>query len=138
MMRIRVVNKTRDSVLGSQVALADRWWPRLRGFLGRAAPRMGEGILLSPCRAVHMLGIPYALDVIFLDREGTVVAQYPMLRPARFTPFHRAAQYALELPAGTIAASGTRVADRVVWLPSTDAAATGAPLQTNGRRTQES
>lgn len=126
MMRIRVVNKTRESVLGARVQLADRWWQRMRGFIGRAAPRAGEGMLLSPCRAVHMLGLPYPLDIVFLDREGIVVALYPSLRPARFTSFHRNAEYALELPAGTIEASATQVSDRIVWLPAT------IPMESNG------
>jgi hypothetical protein len=127
-MRIRVVNKTRESVLGSRVQLADRWWQRVRGFLGRPRPSGGEGILLSPCRAVHMIGIPFPLDVLFLDRDGVVAALYAGLRPGRMTRFHRRASYALELPEGSIRASGTQVADHIVWLPveiHTDAIAVG-------------
>ena len=118
MTRLRVVNKTRDRVLGSRVQLADRWWQRTRGFLGKAPPGEGEGILLSPCRAVHMMGLSYPLDVMFLDRQGAVAAIYPGLRPRRFTRFHRLAEYAVELPAGTIEATGTRPGDHIVWLPA--------------------
>ena len=117
MKRIRVVNKTRDRELGSRVAVADRWWQRTRGFLGRAEPVPGEGILLSPCRAVHMWGMGFALDVVFLDREGVVEAVYPALRPRGMTKFHRRAEYAVELPAGVVQETGTVPGDRIVWMP---------------------
>lgn len=131
MIRIRVVNKTRESVLGAHVQLADRWWNRVRGFLGRAQPRGGEGLLLSPCRAVHMVGLGFPLDVIFLDREGAVVALYPTLRSGRLTRYHKRAEYALELPAGTIEATDTRPDDRIVWLP-TEGAGEGFDPSPNG------
>jgi uncharacterized membrane protein (UPF0127 family) len=124
-MNIRVMNKTRDSVLGSRVRLADTWWPRLRGFLFRPRPKAGQGMLLSPCRGVHMLGVPFPLDVLFLDRHGSVVAVYPGLRPGKVTAWHLRAEYALEVPEGTIAATGTRENDMVVWLP-TESNADGA------------
>jgi uncharacterized membrane protein (UPF0127 family) len=126
MSRIRVVNKTREGVLGTRVQVADRWWQRVRGFLGRGRPADGEGILLSPCRAVHMIGIGFPLDVVFIDREGVVQAVYPSLRPGRMTRFHRSAEYALELPAGTIVSTGTVVADRIAWMPGNGAAVAAA------------
>lgn len=116
MKSVRIVNRTRDSVLGGRVGLADGWWQRVRGFLRRPEPRHGEGLLLSPCRAVHMVGMSFPLDVIFLDRHGHVVAQYPHLKPGRSTAWHRRAKYALELPQGTIDATGTQEGDHVAWL----------------------
>jgi len=67
-----------------------------------------------------MIGVRFPLDVLFLDRHGAVAAAYPNLRPGRMTRFHRTAEYALELPAGTIEATGTSLADRIVWLPELD------------------
>ncbi|MGH7500901.1 MAG: DUF192 domain-containing protein [Longimicrobiales bacterium] len=116
MKSVRIINRTRDSVLGSRVGLADGWWLRVRGFLRRPEPQHGEGLLLSPCRAVHMIGMAYPLDVIFLDRHGRVVAQYANLAPGKSTSWHARAKYALELPKGTIVASQTQPGDHVVWL----------------------
>ncbi len=117
MKRVRILNRTRESVLGSRVGLADHWWSRTRGFLGRPSPANGEGLLLSPCRAVHTMGMKFTLDVLFLDRQGRVLALYPDLGPRRHTAWHGTARYALEVPAGTIAASGTQEGDLIVWLP---------------------
>jgi uncharacterized membrane protein (UPF0127 family) len=61
----------------------------------------------------------YALDVIVLDHAGGVVRTYSGLQPGRRTPYHREAEYIIEVPVGTIAATGTIPGDRVVWLPLT-------------------
>ena len=114
MRRIVVANATRGSVLGSEVGVADRWWLRLRGLLGRPPLEPGEGLLLDPCRAVHMLGMSYPLDVVFVDEKLTVVALYHELAPRARTGWH-AARYALELPAGTLRDTDTRQGDALRW-----------------------
>ena len=135
MNRIRVINKTRDSVLGSRVEIVDRWWSRVRGFLGRPQPDHGVGLLLSPCRAVHMIGMRFPLDVVFVNRAGKVVATYPELEPGSRTRYHLRSEYALEMRAGTIRASGTEVDDVLAWLPAEEGAGvTAAAGRTEGAR----
>ena len=94
---------------------ANRMLTRMRGFLMRAAPGEGEGLLLSPCKGVHMYGMKFPLDVLFLDRKGRVVSYFADLRPGERTPLQRGAYHALELPAGTIRRSGTEVGDVIEW-----------------------
>jgi uncharacterized protein len=115
MIRIRVLNRTRASVLGDRVLLADDLWSRSRGFLFRPPPAAGEGILLSPCRAVHMYSVRFPLDVVFISETGQVVATYRDLRPWRRSRVHGSALHALELPAGTIRATNTAVGDLLSW-----------------------
>jgi uncharacterized protein len=117
MRLLQVVNTGRDRELGSRIGLANSWLGRLRGMMGRPAPKSGEGLLLTPCRAVHMYGMRVPLDVVFLDAQGAVVASYPSLRPNSRTRWHREAVHALELPAGTLAVSGTRPGDVLAWFP---------------------
>ncbi|MEX2532292.1 MAG: DUF192 domain-containing protein [Gemmatimonadota bacterium] len=112
---LRVVNSTRDRDLGRRVGLANRRWSRLRGLLGRKELPEGEGLLIHPCRAVHMYGMRFPLDVLFLDERGQVDALYEGLEPWKRTGLHREARYALELPVGTIAATETRKGDRIEW-----------------------
>ena len=115
MRLLRVVNAKRNRQLGSRIGLADSWLTRLRGMLGRPAPDRGEGLLLTPCRSVHMYGMRFPLDVAFLDRKGEVVAIYPSLAPGSRPRGHRKGAHALELPAGTLAQSETSVGDVLVW-----------------------
>jgi uncharacterized membrane protein (UPF0127 family) len=111
MRSVRVANRTRGVVLGTRVAVADRWWLRLRGLLGRTELGQGEGLLLRPCKAIHMAGMAFPLDVGFLDAEGRLIAMYPDLPPRGRTRWHLGARQALELPAGTFAATGSDLGD---------------------------
>ena len=127
MPRIEVRNATRQSVLGGRVGVARTHWMRLRGMLGRPAPEPGEGLLIVPCRGVHMYGMKYPLDLVFLDEGGTVVHVRPDLQPGTRTGLIKGSHYALEIPTGTIEASGTRVGDKLVWQPIAEERVLGDP-----------
>lgn len=114
---VAVTNLTRGRCVGSRVRLADGWWSRLRGLLGRRPLVEGEGLMLMPCRAVHMLGMRYPIDVAFVDRAGGVVAIYHRLAPGSRSRWHRRAVAALEVPAGTLATTDTRTGDALAWQP---------------------
>ena len=106
--------------LGVTVYAARRWWPRLRGLLGRPALAAEEGLLLSPCGQVHTFGMRYALDVVYLDRGERVVKCVAGLRPNRVSGSWRGWQV-LELAAGGLKRTGLRVGDRLLWrLPSSE------------------
>jgi uncharacterized membrane protein (UPF0127 family) len=86
------------------VEVAQGWWGRARGLLGRTELPAGHGLLITPCSAIHTLGMRFAIDVVFLDAQGRVVSQYGQVRPHRLMiRGGRGAVAALELPAGTLA-----------------------------------
>ena len=89
---------------------------RTRGLLGKAGLGPDEGIVLTPCSSVHMMLMRFPIDVAYLDREGTVVKTVTDLRPNRFSLGGRGAHHAVELRAGTLAASDTRPGDRIIFL----------------------
>ena len=93
---------------------ADTSLRRLRGLLGRAALGKNEGLLLSPCSHVHTFGMRFPLDVLFLNKDGTVVHCVPHLRPNRMAGAWRA-RHTLELAAGSIARLGLQTGDRLSW-----------------------
>jgi len=130
MRLMRVINTRRQRELGDRIALADGWFTRLRGMLARPAPEAGEGLLLTPCRSVHMYGMPYSLDIAFLDAHGAVVAAYGSLSPGSRTRRHRNAVHALELPAGTLKDSGTEIGDVLAWSVETVPSARGQDWRT--------
>ncbi len=61
-----------------------RWfWERIRGLLGTKTLADGEGLLISPCGAVHTVGMRYPLDLVFLDAKGRVVRTVADVPPGR-------------------------------------------------------
>ena len=112
---LKIHNATRDRDLGNRIIRADTRWLRLRGMMGRPEPSPGEGMLLHPCRGVHMFWMKYPLDVALLDGEGRVVALYRALAPWARSRVHRGARYALELLTGTIDGTEMEEGDMVTW-----------------------
>jgi uncharacterized membrane protein (UPF0127 family) len=112
---VKVTNVTRGTVVGTDVYFAATWWGRARGWLGHPEPANGAGLLLSPCKGIHMVGMKFPIDVAFLDKGGNVVAVYAALQPWQRTRIHNNAQTALELPNGTLAKTGTVVGDLLTW-----------------------
>jgi len=108
---VRVVNRTREILLGDKVRTADTFLSRLVGLLGTAAIAEGGGLWIVPCRSVHTLGMRYPIDVAFLDALGVVVGIQEGLPPNRIGRVFRDARGALELCAGTLAATGTAPGD---------------------------
>ncbi len=115
MKRVRVTNTSRGRELGTRVILADWFWPRLRGLIARPRIAPGEGLMIVPCRGVHMYLMTYPIDVALMDRDGEVVAMYRELAPGARTRWHGDAHHALEVPAGMLAETSTTVGDRIVW-----------------------
>jgi uncharacterized membrane protein (UPF0127 family) len=132
---MKITNRTRRTLLGSRVKMADSWLGRLRGFLGRPEPQRGEGILLLPCNGIHTMGMTFNLDVLFLDGEGKVLDLRRSIPPWRITPRVRGGRYVLEVPVGTIDASGTEIGDELTWHEPLDEALTFGPRIEEGRRT---
>ena len=90
-------------------------WTRMRGLLGRRQLDDGEGILLRPASSVHTWFMQFPIDVVFLDRELSVLRVVPQLRPWRAAA-RRGAASVLELAAGECAARGVGVGDRLDWV----------------------
>ena len=108
---MRVVSRTRELLLGDKVRTASTFLSRFVGMLGTDAIADGEGLWIVPCRSVHTLGMRYPIDVAFLDARGVVVGIQEGLPPNRIGHVFRDARGALELRAGTLAATATAPGD---------------------------
>ena len=111
--RLRAVNRNRNAMLVDNGRVADTAWTRLRGLLGHKPLQPGDGLLLRGEKAIHTFGMGFAIDVLFLDREGYVKHLIRTMVPLRASPFVSAAVDVLELPAGTINRTGTALGDRI-------------------------
>ncbi len=92
--------------------MADRPFGRMKGLLGRRSLDSGEGLLLRPASSVHTFFMRFAIDVVFLDRDLTVVDVVKDLRPWRAAG-RRGAKSVLELASGEAARRSVRRGDRL-------------------------
>jgi uncharacterized membrane protein (UPF0127 family) len=101
------------ATVATAVAMADTPWQRFMGLMGRRELAADAGLCLRPCSSIHMFFMRMSVDAVFLDKDGVVVRIYPSLRPWRVTRVVRKAKSCIELPAGTLAAAGVQVGDRL-------------------------
>jgi uncharacterized membrane protein (UPF0127 family) len=108
---LRVLNTTRGAALAEHCGEARSFLARGRGLMGRPDLAPGEGLLIDPCSSVHSFFMRFPIDVVFADKAHRVVGLTAAMPPNR--PYAGAwrARYVVELPAGTIAATGTQVGD---------------------------
>jgi uncharacterized membrane protein (UPF0127 family) len=95
--------------------IAESLFARMRGLLGRSELPAGHGMLINPAPSVMTYFMRFPIDVVFLDREWTVVKVVHRLAPWRVAGARHAVA-ALELPSGAAAACGLQLGD-VLELP---------------------
>lgn len=113
-------NVTRGTVLADQIEVAASLWAKFLGLMGRAALPAGHGLWLPDTNGIHMFFMRMAIDAVFLARPAAdgsrrVLSVHRTLRPwLGIVPLVRGAAGCLELPVGTILATGTVPGDTVV------------------------
>src|SRR4051794_25474464 len=100
-------------VVADRVGVADTHATRAVGLLSRRGLDPGEALWIVPSRGVHTWGMQFAIDVLALDQDGTVVDCVVNMKPWRVRLPRRRTAGVLELPAGTLQSSGTTLGDRI-------------------------
>lgn len=78
---------------------------RRKGLLGRSGLD-DEALVIAPCNAVHTFFMRFALDILFVDRDGRVRRTAEHVKPWRVAGSLRAFA-TIECAAGTLARSRT-------------------------------
>jgi uncharacterized membrane protein (UPF0127 family) len=116
---VHILNTTRGTVLADRAEVARSFLARGIGLMGRAALPEGYALLIYPEWSIHMLFMKIPLDVLFVDREHTVVGLRESLPP--WSPYAGVSpgrgRYVVEMPAGVISATATALGDRLEITP---------------------
>ena len=107
-----VRNVTRSVVLADSAGVADTSAKRRTGLLKHERLEAGQGLWIVPCEGVHTFGMKFPIDVLFLNRKRRVlkIRENMVVRRISLCLW---AHSVLELPAGTVKASGTEKGDRL-------------------------
>jgi len=96
--------------VASHIELALDSRSRRRGLLGRDTLDRGAALIIAPCSSIHTLFMRFAIDVVFVARDGRVLKTYSTLVPWRIA-LSIGAFAVIELPAGTIAQADAKPGD---------------------------
>lgn len=99
-----------------RVQVADNFLQRLRGLMLRspASLPLGMGLLIAPCNSIHMMFMRFAIDVVYLAKDYTVVKTVKNVRPwlGISACFKKGTWAVLELPSGSVDYYGIAVGSR--------------------------
>ena len=83
-----------------EVIIADNFFLRLAGLMGRKQLPEATGLLLAPCDSVHMCFMRFSIDVVYVDKDFTILKIVNNLKPWTGLSICRGAWAALEINAG--------------------------------------
>lgn len=112
-------NVTKKTVIVEKGWIAANAFQRMRGLLGYNGLRDDQGLFLSPGNCIHMRGMKFPLDVIFVNRKLEVMKVVSNLQPQprwklwKMTSGGWRSHSCFELPVGAIARSKTEVGDSI-------------------------
>lgn len=113
MSPVKIINVTRNTVLAESCMLAGTFYTRFKGLLGKKNLSPGTGLMIKPCNSIHMFFMRFPIDAIFISEENTIVYIIENLKPWRFSPIIRNSAAVVELSAGKVKTTGTKVGDSV-------------------------
>ena len=108
-----LLNARTGMVLAHSLAAAFDSKTRRTGLLGRDRLEEGHALIIAPTNAVHTFFMRFAIDVVFVRKDGLVVRTHHAVKPWRIAGALRG-HAAIELPAGTLANSATVRGDQLV------------------------
>lgn len=114
MINGRIVLVDQDLCIIPQARCTGNALERMRGLLGRPPLTAAEALLIRPCSSVHMFGMRYALDLVYLRRDWTIRKLVHTLQPWRVSICPGAAMV-IEMSAGRIAELGLTTGQRLRW-----------------------
>jgi uncharacterized membrane protein (UPF0127 family) len=112
-MTLIATNLDTGVVVADNVAVASTRATRAVGLLSRTGLEPGEALWIVPSRGVHTWGMRFTIDIVALDERGVVVDRVSRLKPWRIRLPRRGTAGVLELPPGTLDASGTVLGHRI-------------------------
>jgi len=94
----------------SEVIVPNTFWQRAKGLLGRAQLAPEQAFVFYHCNSIHMIGMKFSIDVVYLDTDFRIVKVVPAVKPWSASLCYRA-RHTLELATGVINAHELKVGD---------------------------
>ncbi|HEY3274684.1 MAG TPA: DUF192 domain-containing protein [Methanocella sp.] len=115
-----VLKKIDGTVVATDVELADSFLKMTLGLMFRKSIAPGYALVFDMHReqyiGIHMVFVPFSIDLVYLDREKRIVDIKHRLRAWIGLAYpKKRARYAIEMPAGTAAAHGLKEGDVLEW-----------------------
>lgn len=121
---VKVQSLTNQALIADKCFVANRFFDRLRGLIGKRKLEPGEAMFFPKCNDIHMWFMSMPIDVVFLRAEKspradgtrvfTISSVRENARPWKVLPLRDGnASETLELEAGAVRRHGLRAGDEL-------------------------
>lgn len=98
-MRFAELKKEEDGTLVPRCYVAQSFFARLRGLLGKRGLPDDEAVLFPRCNSIHTFFMRFPIDVILVSKDGKVVDVVEAMAPWRFLPPRKGVKHVIEMRA---------------------------------------
>jgi uncharacterized protein len=113
MKTVVITNENKAGSLLVVAEVADTFFLRLKGLLGRSSLPSGRGIIIKPANSIHTIGMKFAIDVIYVDRHGTILKIVENMPPGKIGHPVAGCSYVIETEAGETSIKASSVGDKL-------------------------
>ncbi|MBQ7102001.1 MAG: DUF192 domain-containing protein [Clostridia bacterium] len=95
----KIIIKKNSQIITDNARRADNFFTRFKGLMFVKEIEDNYALHITPCNQIHMLNMRFALDVIYLDKDNTVVKVDENVQPGRICKTVRNAKSVIEMKA---------------------------------------
>lgn len=93
---MKIIHQATGEVLIEHVEVADTFYKRFKGLMGRKSLNEHSAMKIEPCSSIHCFFMKIPIDVVFLSKDHQVLKLIPAMKPWTVSPVVRGARYVLE------------------------------------------
>ena len=100
-----------------QSEYANSFFARFCGLMGRKNLPQGKGMIFDATNSIHMLFMRFAIDAVFLDKNGKILSIHKSLKPWIGFAICTKAYYVIELGAEEAERLGFKIGEKIkAWV----------------------
>lgn len=111
----KLINERTNEVILENLQIADTFYARFRGLMGKPSLPENAGLMIKPCNSVHCFFMKFPIDVIFLDKGNLVVHIEENMKPGSISPIVKGAKYVIEANDSKLS-ENVKVGDKLIIL----------------------
>jgi len=114
MKRYQLINSTTGEMISEHLNIAESFWQRAKGLIGRKKLNINEGLYIPGCRSIHMMFMLFSIDVIFIDKQYAITKIISEIKPFCLGFGTLTSNGVIELPVGTIKQHKFSIGDNLI------------------------
>jgi uncharacterized protein len=111
---MKIINETKNIILAENAILAETFFKRIKGLLGRKFLGDKEALIIKPCNSIHTFFMAFPIDVLFVDKNNRVIKVIISFQPFRLSPICTSSAYVIECAPGVSSPDKVEVGDRLL------------------------